>query len=85
VLPRQRNAPSPEAVQKEVPGVPIPVCVNRVDIATREHLDTAVKELQKIFEKEEIIEISSKTGANESFLLRRIQEKLGLLSDFHAR
>ena len=67
---------SHEAIQKEAPGVPVIVCVNKIDIATREHLDKVVKEVRRIFETEEIMEISSKTGTNESVLLSRIGERL---------
>ena len=71
---------SHETMQKEVPGVPILVCINKIHIATREHLDKFLKEVHRIFEKEEIIEISSKTGANESVLLNKIGERLDLSS-----
>jgi GTPase Era involved in 16S rRNA processing len=75
---------SHEVMQKEVPGVPILICVNKIDIATREHLDKVVKEARRIFETEEIIEISSKTGANRSVLLSKIEEKLNVPPDFQA-
>ena len=71
-----KTATSHEVMLKEVPGVPILVCVNKIDIATREHLDKVLKEVRRIFETEEIIEISSKTGANESVLLSKIAERL---------
>jgi GTPase Era involved in 16S rRNA processing len=47
-----------------------------VDLATREHLDKVLEETRKIFEKDEILEISSKTGANLPNLLQKISEKL---------
>jgi GTP-binding protein HflX len=76
----RKTQSSHETMQKEVLGVPILVCVNKIDIATREHLDNVLKEVRRIFETEEIIEISSKTGANESVLLNKIGERLGMSS-----
>ncbi len=78
----QKTLTSHEALQKEVPSVPILVCVNKIDIATREHLDKVLKEVRRIFETEEIMEISSKTGANESVLLSKIGERLDVPSRF---
>jgi GTP-binding protein HflX len=80
----RKTLASHEAMQKEVPGVPILICVNKIDIATREHLDKVVKEVRRIFKTEEIMEISSKTGANESVLLSKIEEKLVVPPDFQA-
>ena len=76
----RKTSASHEAMQKEVPGVPILVCVNKVDATTRDHLDKALKEVRRIFEAEEIMEISSKTGANESVLLSKIEERLQMPS-----
>jgi len=76
----RKTLSSRETMQKEVPGVPILVCVNKIDIATREHLDKVLKEVRRIFETEEIIEISSKTGANQAVLLKKIGERLDVLN-----
>jgi GTP-binding protein HflX len=78
----RKTLASHEAMQKEVPGVPILVCVNKIDIATREHLDKVLKQVRGIFETNEIVEISSKTGANESVLLSKIGEKIDMPGQF---
>lgn len=67
---------SHEIMNKEIHDVPILICINKVDLATREHLDKVHAETRKIFERDEIIEISSKTGANLPNLLQKISEKL---------
>ncbi|MGA8857794.1 MAG: GTPase, partial [Candidatus Bathyarchaeia archaeon] len=67
---------SHEVMTKEIHGVPVLICINKVDLTTREHLDKVLAETRKIFEKDEILEISSKTGANLPGLLQRISEKL---------
>ena len=67
---------SHEIMAKEIHGVPVLICINKVDLATREHLDKVLEETRKIFEKDEILEISSKTGANLPNLLQKISEKL---------
>jgi GTP-binding protein HflX len=67
---------SHEIMNKEIHDVPILICINKVDLATREHLDKVLVETRKIFERDEIIEISSKTGANLPNLLQKISEKL---------
>jgi len=72
----RKTLASHEVMQNEVPGVPILVCVNKIDVATREHLERVLKEVRRIFETEEIMEISSKTGANETVLLSKIEERL---------
>jgi GTP-binding protein HflX len=69
---------SHEIMKKEIHGVPILICINKVDLATREHLDKVFAETRKTFERDEILEISSKTGANLPNLLQRISEKLML-------
>jgi len=74
---RRKLSTSHEALEKEVSGVPILICINKVDIASREHLDELVKETRKIFGGVEIVEISSKTGANVPDLLEKVAEKLG--------
>jgi GTP-binding protein HflX len=56
-------------------GVPVQVCVNKVDITDREHLNKVNEEIRKIFGPIEIIEISSKTGDNVQMLLKRIAEQ----------
>jgi GTP-binding protein HflX len=61
---------------KEISGVPFLVCINKVDIVTREHLDRVLEETRKVFDVEEILEISSKTGVNVPDLLCRISERL---------
>jgi GTP-binding protein HflX len=67
---------SHEIMTKEIHGVPVLICINKVDLATREHLDKVLAETRKIFEKDEILEISSKTGANLPDLLQKISQKL---------
>ena len=67
---------SHEVMSKEIHGVPVLICINKVDLTTREHLDEILAETRKIFEKDEILEISSKTGANLPNLLQKISEKL---------
>jgi len=67
---------SHEVMTKEIHGVPVLICINKVDLATREHLDKVLAETRKIFEKDEMLEISSKTGANLPNLLQKISEKL---------
>ncbi len=69
---------SREIMDKEVSGVPIVICINKIDISTREHLDKVVEEVRKIFRTEEVLEISSKTGANTVNLLRIASERLAL-------
>ncbi len=68
---------SHEMLEKEVKDVPLVICVNKVDVATREHLDQVLEEVGRVFEGEEIMEISSKTGTNVPDLLERIAEKIG--------
>jgi GTP-binding protein HflX len=68
---------SHEMLEKEVKDVPLVICVNKVDVATREHLDRVLEEVGRVFEGEEIMEISSKTGTNVPDLLERIAEKIG--------
>jgi GTP-binding protein HflX len=74
----RKIAASHEIMNKEVHGVPVIICINKVDLATREHLDKVLAETRKIFEEDEILEISSKTGANLPTLLRKISERLML-------
>jgi len=49
---------------------------DRVDIASREHLDKILEETHKIFTADDIVEISSKTGANVQNLLQKIAVRL---------
>ena len=74
----RKIATSHEIMKKEVHGVPILICINKVDLATREHLDKVFAETRKVFKEDEILEISSKTGANLPSLLRKISERLML-------
>jgi GTP-binding protein HflX len=67
-----------EVMGHEVTGVPVLICLNKVDLATREHLDKAVEETRKVFEHEEIVEISSKTGSNVQELLQKIAARLNM-------
>jgi len=69
---------SHEIMNKEIHGVPVLICINKVDLATREHLDEVLAETRKIFEEDEVLEISAKTGANLPSLLRKISERLML-------
>ena len=74
----RKIAASHEIMNKEIHGVPVLICINKVDLATREHLDKVLAETRRIFEGDEILEISSKTGANLPNLLRKISERLML-------
>jgi len=78
----RKTSTSHDAMHQEVPGVPILVCVNKIDLATREHLDEVLKQVRRIFETEEITEISSKIGTNQSVLLSKIEERLNSPSRF---
>lgn len=69
---------SHDAIEKEISGVPILICINKVDIAPREHLDKVIEETRRIFGAVEIVEISSKTGENVPNLLEKIAEKLSV-------
>jgi len=74
----RKIAASHEIMNKEIHGVPVLICINKVDLATREHLDKVLAETRKIFEQDEILEISSKTGANLPSLLQKVSERLML-------
>ena len=67
---------SQAVMRKELSGVPILICINKVDIVTDARLTEVVQETRKIFETEEILTISSKTGANIPDLLEKIGERL---------
>jgi len=68
---------SNEIMRKELNGVPVLICINKVDIVTEEHLNEVIEETRKVFQTEEILSISSKTGANVPDLLTKIAERLG--------
>jgi GTP-binding protein HflX len=65
-------------MDEKLSGVPVLICINKIDIATREHLDKVLEETRKIFDTEEILEVSSKTGANLPELLCKITEMLAM-------
>jgi len=65
-----------EVMAQEVNGVPVLICLNKIDLATREQLDKVFEETRRVFEHEEIVEISSKTGANVQELLQKIAARL---------
>jgi GTP-binding protein HflX len=69
---------SHEIMSKEIHDVPVLICINKVDLVTREHLDQVLAETRKIFEEDEILEISAKTGTNLSGLLQKVSERLML-------
>ena len=66
-----------EVMAQEINGVPVLICLNKADLATREHLDKVFEETRRVFEREEIVEISSKTGSNVQELLQKITARLG--------
>jgi GTP-binding protein HflX len=66
-----------EVMAQEIKGVPALICINKIDLATREHLDRVFEETRRVFENEEIVEISSKTGSNVQELLQKIASRLG--------
>jgi GTP-binding protein HflX len=65
-----------EVMAQEINDVPVLICLNKIDLATREHLDNVLQETRRVFEHEEIVEISSKTGANIHELLQMIAARL---------
>ncbi|MGA2461643.1 MAG: GTPase HflX [Candidatus Bathyarchaeia archaeon] len=67
---------SHKVMQSEVSGVPVLICLNKVDIVTRERLDEVRSVIGRIFGAEEILEVSAKTGANVPELLRKVSERL---------
>ncbi len=67
---------SQEVMKKELSGVPVLICINKVDIVTDERLTEVVQETRRIFPTEEILSISSKTGTNIPELLEKIEERL---------
>ena len=73
---KRKLSTSHEVMEKEISGVPVLICINKIDIASREHLDKVLEETRKIFQSEDVVEISSKTGANVPDLLQKISAKL---------
>ena len=67
-------------MNEESHGIPVLICIDKVDLATREHLDNVLSETCKIFVAEEILEISAKTGVNVPCLLRRMPERLTVVA-----
>jgi GTPase Era involved in 16S rRNA processing len=61
---------------QEIKDIPVLICLNKIDLATREHLDKVFQETRRIFEHEEIMKISSKTGTNVQELLQKITARL---------
>jgi len=72
----RKNSASHEVMEKEFSGVPVLICVNKIDIVANEHLNRVVEETRRIFGAEEVLSISSKTGANVPRLMQRIAERL---------
>jgi GTP-binding protein HflX len=75
---RRKVLASRDVMQKEVSGVPVLICVNKIDIAAREHIDDVLKEIHEIFGKAEMVEMSAKTGANIPSLMLKVSETLAL-------
>ncbi len=46
---KRKLSASHEVMGKETSGIPVLICINKVDIASREHLDKIVEETRKIF------------------------------------
>ena len=74
----RKNSASHEVMQKEFSGVPVLICVNKIDITPSELLDKVLEETRKIFGTEEILDISAKTGASVPLLLQKIAERLNV-------
>jgi GTP-binding protein HflX len=70
-----------QVMAQEINHVPLLICLNKADLATREHLDKIFEETRRVFKHEEIVEISSKTGANVQELLQKIATRLSKLSN----
>ena len=73
---KRKLSASHEVMEKEISGVPVLICINKVDVASRDHLDKILQETRRIFATEEILDISSKTGANVQNLLQKIAVRL---------
>jgi len=67
---------SQEVMRKELSGVPVLICINKVDIVTEARLTEVIQETQRVFPTEEVLAISSKTGANIPELLKKMEERL---------
>lgn len=73
---KRKLSASHEVMEKEISGVPVLICINKVDVTSREHLDKILQETRRIFATEDALEISSKTGANVQNLLQKIAVRL---------
>jgi GTP-binding protein HflX len=73
---KRKVTASHDIMQKEVSGVPVLICLNKIDIAAREQLNRVTEEIRTVFGTDEMVEISSKTGANVAVLLERISDRL---------
>ncbi|MFH0849003.1 MAG: GTPase HflX [archaeon] len=72
-----RKVTAAETIIKEkAPGIPVIICVNKIDLATNEHLKEVTERLKNVHETS-VREISSKTGDNLSALL---DDVYGMLS-----
>jgi len=67
---------SQDVMRKELSGVPILVCLNKIDIVTETRLDEVVQETRNIFEAEEILTVSAKSGRSIPELLTKIERRL---------
>jgi len=67
-----------EVMAQEINRVSVLICLNKIDLATREHLEKVFEETRRVFEHEEIVEISSKTGSNVQELLQKIAARLNM-------
>jgi len=73
---KRKLSASHEVMEKEISGVPVLICINKMDATSREHLDKILQETRRIFATEDVLEISSKTGANVQNLLQKIAVRL---------
>jgi GTP-binding protein HflX len=73
---RRKISTCHDVMAQEVSGVPVLICLNKADLVTGEHLDQVFEETRKVFEDEETVKISAKTGANVHELLRKITARL---------
>ena len=67
---------SKDVMRKELTDVPVLVCLNKIDIVTETRLGEVVQEIRKIFETEEILTVSAKTGTKLPELLTMIEERI---------
>jgi GTP-binding protein HflX len=75
---RRKVSTCHEVMAQEINRVPVLICLNKIDLATREHLEKVFEETRRVFEHDEIVEISSKTGANVQELLQKIAARLNM-------